>query len=171
MPVSCNYDVLVERARKIRAPQNLISRLSGIPEVSLSRATNHVADLCYSDWRKIESILADLEEIVRRAGMFVDWKDGAAVQAQLDRIAAERTNPPDTPTHADYELLSLVSGSDGFVGIAANLGCTMSELLERIEGANKRFSYQINQLSKWTECRKAHIDILNQELETRNSTR
>ena len=173
MPVSVNFDPLAERLRRLRASQELIAKLSGLPPMAISKAANHQADLSYPEWRKVEAVIADLEELVRRAGVLVDWRNHEILKAKLAELEEERLHPPEMPSVEDYKLLAAIGANSGigFVDIAQTMGCTVADLLSLLEGANKRFTHQTHRMSLWTEARKAHIDILNKELEIRNSTK
>ena len=151
MPVSVNFDPLAERMRKIRASQDLLARLSGLPAMSISRAVNHQEDLCYADWRRVEGIIADLEEIVRRSPIQPDWKNYESVKANLADLESERRNPPSPPSTEDWALLSLVQTMNDPARIATNMGCTLTELSAKIEAANARFEFAVNQMSRWSQ--------------------
>jgi hypothetical protein len=159
LPVSVNFDPLAERMRKLRATQELLAKLSGLPAMAISKAANHQSDLAYIDWRRVEAVIADLEEICRRAGVLVDWRNHEVLKAKLAELEDERRNPPGLPTPEDYQLMRAIGTNTGvgFVDVAQQLGCTVSDLLQMLEGANRRFAYMGHQMSSWTNARKAHI--------------
>jgi hypothetical protein len=168
LPVSVNFDPLSERMRKLRAPQDLIARLTGLPAMAISRAANHQSDLCYADWRRVETVIADLEELCRRAGLIVDWRNHEVLKEKLAQLEDERQNPPEFPTETDWKLLRAISSGQSFVDIATEMGCTTSQLFGLLEAANKRITYQAAQLSSWTHIRKAHTDLVEKEMADRS---
>jgi len=173
MPVSTNFDPLGDRMRRLRVPQETISRLVGFPPTMISRAANHQVDLSYPDWRKVETVIADLEELVRRAGgVQLDWKNHEILKNKLAELEDERRNPPGMPTSEDFKLMQAVGKSGvGFVDIAQQMSCSVSDLLKLLEDANKRFAYMNHQMSSWTAARAAHLDIVERELEQRQASR
>lgn len=123
MTVSVNFDPLAERMRKLRVPQETISRLVGFPPTMISRAANHQVDLSYPDWRRVEALIADLEEICYRAGLVVDWRNHEALKVKIAELESERQNPPQFPTEQDYKLLRAVSAGIGFPAVAEEMDC------------------------------------------------
>jgi hypothetical protein len=168
LPVSTNFDPHAERMRKLRAPQDLIAKLSGLPAMAISRAVNHQEDLSYADWRRVEAIIADLEELVRRSGVLLDWRNHEALKAKIAELESERQSPPEFPSERDYKLLRAISAGIGFSAVAEEMGCEKDELFELLEVANKRFAYQTVRMSQWTEARKAHSDIIQKEMVDRS---
>jgi hypothetical protein len=172
LPVSVNFDPLADRMRKLRAPQELLAKLSGLPPMAISKASNHQSDLSYADWRRVEAVIADLEELCRRAGVLVDWRNHEVLKNKLAELEEERRNPPGMPTSEDFRLMQAVGKSGArFLDIAREMNCSVSDLLQLLEAANKRFSYQVNQLSLWTAARTAHIDLVEKELAERQASR
>ena len=160
MPVSVNFDPLSERCVSCALRRICIARLSGLPAMAISGAANHQADLSYVDWRRVETVIADLEELCRRCGLLVDWRDHAVSRAKLAELEAERNDPPEFPTPEDWKLLRAISSGQGFADIAAEMGChNTSQLFRLLEIANKRIAYQAAQISSWTSMRKAHVDL------------
>jgi hypothetical protein len=170
LPVSVNFDPLSERMRKLRAPQDLIAKLSGLPPMAISRAANHQTDLTYPEWRRVEALIADLEELCRRAGIVVDWRNHEVLKAKLAELEEQRRNPPQFPTEQDYKLLRAISSGVGFAVVAEEMGCDEGKLFDLLEVANTRFAYQTVQISKWTETRKAHTDLLDKDMVDRKAT-
>jgi hypothetical protein len=174
VPVSVNFDPLLTRMQKLRVSQELIARLLGFPPTMISRAANHQVDLSYPDWRKVEAVIADLEELVRRAGgVLLDWKNHEILKIKLAELEDERRNPPAFPSHEDYKLMQAIGTNSGvsFVDVAQQMGCTVSELLKLLEDANKRFAYMGHRMSSWTNARAAHVDLVEKELEERKALR
>jgi hypothetical protein len=169
LPVSTNFDPHAERMRKLRAPQDLIAKLSGLPAMAISRAVNHQEDLSYADWRRVEAIIADLEELVRRSGVLLDWRNHEALKVKLVELEEERRNPPEFPSERDYKLLRAISAGIGFSAVAEEMGCDKDQLFALLEVATRRFEYQITQMSKWTEARKAHSDLVEKEMVDRKT--
>jgi hypothetical protein len=170
VPVSVNFDPLLTRMQKLRVSQELIARILDFPPTMISRAVNHQVDLSYADWRRTEAVIADLEELVRRAGgVLLDWKNHEVLKNKLAELEEERRNPPGMATVEDFKLMQLVGTNSGigFVDVAQQLGCTVSELFLKLEGANKRFAFQANQMSLWTDARSAHIDAVEKEMKSR----
>jgi hypothetical protein len=170
LPVSVNFDPLSERMRRLRVPQETVARLLGFPPTMISRAANHQVDLAYPEWRRVEALIADLEEICRRAGLLVDWRNHEALKAKIAELESERQSPPEFPSERDYKLLRAISAGIGFSAVAEEMGCEKGELFDLLEIANKRFSYQTTQMSKWTEARKAHSDLVEKEMVDRKTT-
>lgn len=164
MPVSVNFDSLSERMRRLRVPQETVARLVGFPPTQISRAANHQVDLTYPEWRRVEALIADLEEICHRAGLLVDWKNHEALKAKISELETERRDPPEFPTEQDYKLLRAVSAGIAFPAVAEEMGCNVDQLFNLLDTANKRFAYQTVQMSKWTEARKAHQGLIEQEM-------
>ena len=170
MTVSVNFDPLSERMRRLRVPQETVARLLGFPPTQISRAANHQVDLTYPEWRRVEALIADLEEICRRAGLLVDWKNHEALKAKIAELESERQSPPEFPSERDYKLLRAISAGIGFSAVAEEMGCDKDQLFALLEVATRRFEYQITQMSKWTEARKAHSDIIQKEMVGRKAT-
>jgi hypothetical protein len=172
MPIDTNIDPLMSRARPIGLKAVHISLYTGVSTAALSMAINHQKNLDYlAEWRSVESFISDCEEITRRSGVIPDWKNAEVVKARLAELEAERRNPPSLPTEDDWKLLRSLSTATGFVDTAASLGITMSQLFDRVEAMNKRFDYQISRLSLGASTRRAHIDLVNKELEERNTSK
>jgi hypothetical protein len=170
MPIDTNIDPLMSRARPIGLKAVHIALYTGVSTAALSMAINHQKNLDYlAEWRYVESFISDCEEITRRSGVIPDWKNAEVVKARLAELEAERRNPPSLPTEDDWKLLRSLSSANGFVDTAADLGISMAQLFDRVDAMNKRFDYQINRLSLGAAARRAHIDLVNKELEERNT--
>jgi hypothetical protein len=170
MPIDTSIDDLMSRARPIGLKAVHISLYTGVSTAALSMAINHQKNLDYrTEWRLVESFISDCEEIARRSGVIPDWKNAEIVKARLAELEAERHNPPGMPTSEDFRLMQAVGTNSGigFVDIAEAMACNVPDLLKLLEGANKRFQYQSNQMSLWTAARKAHVDILEKEMKDR----
>lgn len=150
MTVSTNFNPLAERLRKIRATQDLIAKLTGISPMALSRAANHQCDLSYGDWRRVETAIADLEEIVARAGVNVDWKNHQAIKEKLADLETERASPPPLPSPEDWRLMSEVCTGRDTTAIATELSISLSDLVEKLRQADTRFQYSVHQLRQGT---------------------
>ena len=155
--------------RRLRVPQETVARLLGFPPTQISRAANHQVDLTYPEWRRVEALIADLEEICRRAGLLVDWKNHEALKAKIAELESERQSPPEFPSERDYKLLRAISAGIGFSAVAEEMGCDKDQLFALLEVATRRFEYQITQMSKWTEARKAHSDLVEKEMVDRKT--
>jgi hypothetical protein len=173
MPIDTNIDDLMSRARPIGLKAVHISLYTGVSTAALSMAINHQKNLDYlSEWRPVESFISDCEKITRRSGVIPDWKNAEVIKARLAELEAERRDPPKMPTADDFKLMQAVGKSGtGFVDIAREMNCSVSDLLELLEAANRRFSFMNHQMSSWTDARKAHVDLVEKELEERKASR
>ena len=151
MPVSTDITRLMERARKLRLKQDHVARYSTVNVAVLSRAQNYGQYVELADFRKIEHFLDTAEELTRRAGAALDWKDFVAIDRLLKEYAEEQLNPPPAPTENDWKLLALVSDhSKSLVTVAQDLGLTLSELSAQMKEAGKRFDHSVNKLAART---------------------
>jgi hypothetical protein len=167
--VSVNFDPLAERMRRLRVPQETVARLVGFPPTQISRAANHQVNLTYAEWRKVETAIADLEELVRRAGVQLNWQNHEVLKAKLAELEEERVHPPAFPTPEDWKLLRAINSNQSFMVIAQEMGCDTSQLFGLLEAANKRIAFQAAQLASWTSARKAHSDIIQKEMADRKT--
>jgi hypothetical protein len=160
LPLSTDITLLMERARSLRLKQDHVARYSTVNVAILSRAQNYGQYVELADFRKIEAFIETAEELTRRAGAALDWKDFPAIDRLMKEYAEETLNPPPLPTRHDWELLSLVNDRNKTpVSIAQELGITLSELSAKMTEAGKRFDYSANRLS----ARNADIYRLSQE--------
>ena len=151
MPLSTDLTGLMERARLLRLSQDAIARYSTVNAAVISRGRNYGTYVELADYRKIERFIDDAEELTRRAGAPLDWKDSASVDRLLKSLREEKVNPPPLPSAHDWELLQLVS-TPGMtpVEIATHLGITLSELSQQMTEAAKRYDYASNKISART---------------------
>jgi hypothetical protein len=160
MPMSTDITPLMERARLLRLKQDHIARYSGLNSTLLSRAMNLGQYVELSDYRKIERFIETAEELTRRAGAALDWKDFMAIDRLLKELTEEKLNPPSLPTPRDWELLSFVHNpSMTPVSIAEHFGITLTELSKQMTEATRRFDYSANKMS----ARNADIGRLSKE--------
>jgi hypothetical protein len=150
----------MERARLLRLSQDAIARYSTVNAAVISRGRNYGTYVELADYRKIERFIDDAEELTRRAGAPLDWKDSASVDRLLKALRDEKVNPPPLPSAHDWELLQLVS-TPGITPteIAAHFGITFTELSQQMAEASKRFDHSANKLA----ARNADITALSQE--------
>ena len=148
MPLSTDLTGLMERARLLRLNQDQIARYSTVAVQTISRGRNYGTYVTLEDYRKIESLIDAAEELTRRAGAPLDWKDSVSVDRLLKALRDEKVNPPPLPTPRDWELLQAVSTPGlSFVEIAQKFGITVSELSEQMAEASRRFDYSANKIA------------------------
>ena len=151
---------VLARAAKINLSEANVCAYTGISSGTLARAKNGLAHLPPNDWLACKTLVLDCEELQRRANLPIAWINIRVVKAQLETLREERKNPPEPPSHRDWELMSLVADrSLTPTAIAANLGISLSELHEQFAGAIRRVEHVTNRLGTWI----SDIDDLNKE--------
>jgi hypothetical protein len=133
--------------RKIKASQDLLARLCDFPAMRISRAVNHQEYMIYEDWRKVESVITDLEEIVRRSPIQPDWKNYESVKVKIAELESERRNPPPAPDASDWELLSATT-PESIQALATKRGIPVSDLMKSIDSSMRKFDFVINTLRR-----------------------
>lgn len=149
MPISTDLTPLLERAQRIGMKQSNLAELSGLPVSSFNRAANHLADLCYQDWRIVERVVLSCEELTRRAGQRLDWKDFAIAKKALAAYEDELRNPPAPPDEQDWKLLAMAIVEDPST-LAMKMGVSVKDLLVRLDESSRRFDVAIHGLRKST---------------------
>ena len=149
MPLSTDISLLMERARALRLKQDHVARYSTVNVAVLSRAQNYGQYVELADFRKIESFIETAEELTRRAGAALDWKDFVAVDRLLKAYKEEQVNPPSPPTSADWELLAHLNNPNmTLVSIAERRGISLSDLSLQMAEATRRFDFCANALAR-----------------------
>jgi hypothetical protein len=160
MPISTDISPLMQRARVLRLKADHIARYTGVTSTTLSRAQNYGQYVDLVDFRRIESFINTAEELTRRAGAALDWKDFPAIDRLLKVYKEEQLNPPSPPTSADWELLAHLNNPDmTLVSIAEQRGIALSDLSLQMAEATRRFDHAANRLAK----RNADIQNLSDE--------
>jgi hypothetical protein len=127
-----------------------ICDLTGISAGTLSRAKNGSEPLRGQAWLDVKNLILDCEELNRRNPLPPNWTDLRAVRQQLEALQDEKNNPPEDPTHEDFQLMSSEVGKDP-AAYAAKLGISTAELLSRISEALRRFDFTIRKMQESTQ--------------------
>lgn len=146
MPQSTDITQLMERGRILRLNQDQIARYSTVNVAVISRGRNYGVYIELADFRKIEQFIDNAEELTRRAGAPLDWKDSISIDRLLKELEEEKKNPPAPPSDRDWQLLGFVHSMTP-VAIAQHLGIGLSELSQQFKDAQKRFDYSVNKLA------------------------
>lgn len=132
MPIDLTIDPLVARWQAIGLTQTQVATYSGVATGPMSRAVNHVANLCYQDFRVVENLVLACEEISRRAGAPVDWRDGRCVRNLLENYHNEKLNPPKPLSPAEARLLHRFAQGEALDDLSTEAGQTRTQFLEMI---------------------------------------
>jgi hypothetical protein len=166
-PYNLDPTPLVLRWQALRLRQNDVERYSGIDDTKISRIVNRQENFNYREWKHLEEVLSDLEEISQRTQGAVNWRNGEIVRRMLADLSEERLHPPKPLDSGDFEILGATT-PEAIRALAAKRGISVPELLVAIEAATKKFDYTLHQLRRGTADSRALTKLLNEGAEKRS---
>jgi hypothetical protein len=154
--------IIWDRANAIPVKDAYLAGYSGIDRSYFSRIRSGALGFTLPQFQTLIRLFPKLEELKRRSeGIPVDWSDISGVKKMLGSLDNEARNPPQMPTATDFDLLARVRTSTDLKSVAEALGCSPSELLDRVNTANRRFAFQVTELNRWTQNGRDLTAILN----------
>lgn len=127
-----------------------LAALSGIDRSYFSRIRSGALGFTYPQFKTLETLLTNLEELKSRAGdLPVDYSNIGAVKVMLENLEHERRNPPPAPTPEDFELMSAVcNDSESYGALAERFGFSKEQLNARLNEANRRIAFVLNRIGQ-----------------------
>src|ERR1700678_439769 len=157
---------LVLRWQALQLKQNDVARSTGLSDAKICRAVNRQENFDYREWKHLEEVLSDLEEISQRTQGAVNWRNGEVIRRLLVDLREERLHPPKPLDSGDFEILGATT-PEAIRALAAKRGISVPELLAVIETSTRKFDYAIHQLRRGTADSAALTQILKEETESK----
>jgi hypothetical protein len=133
-----NLGLLAERWRAIRAKSEHVSLYSGVAAPTLSRALNGQTTLSGEELLRISNFVSAAEELVRRCGAALDWRDHNCIKPLLEAYEAELRHPPAEPTSEDLDVFRRFVAGEDLHEIALSHRLKDTDVLARVEKINSR---------------------------------
>lgn len=105
---------------------------SGISAPTISRVINGTKQLSYPEFRRLSAVVDATSEIIRRSPAPVNWGDVRRIRLLIEKVIAEKRNPPAPLTPAESNLLKRFAAGESMSDLCFTEKLSHQDLLARI---------------------------------------